>query len=324
MNQKQIDHANYLRNNLKNILQNDYSVKVISADSYDHSLNIKTPYWQLPNTNEHSCPRDTFSIIGNTILEAPMSWRCRYFESQIYHEPLLKIWNLNKGSRWIQPPKPLMKNNLYNLNYPIDIEDRKNYKFDMLNENEPVFDAADILRCGKDLFVQKGFTTNFLGIEWIRREFSSEHRIHEIYLENNITPTHLDAEMTILRPGLLMICPDRKPQKTFLDEINNEDNDWEIIEAPLPVNNKMVDGCFSNIWLSMNILSIDENTVIVEENEKPLIKLLEDYSFNVIPIPFFKAYMYGGGFHCQTLDLERDGCKKSYFPYFDRKYDSLV
>ena len=30
MNQKQIDHANYLRNNLKNILQNDYSIKVIS------------------------------------------------------------------------------------------------------------------------------------------------------------------------------------------------------------------------------------------------------------------------------------------------------
>ena len=29
--------------------------------------NIKTPYWGY-KADEHSCPRDTFSIIGNTIL----------------------------------------------------------------------------------------------------------------------------------------------------------------------------------------------------------------------------------------------------------------
>ena len=118
-----------------------------------------------------------------------------------------------------------------------------------------------------------------------------------------------------------MTCPERKLQDDLLNDIKNEENDWEIIEAPNPINNKMSEGCYSSIWLSMNILSIDENTVIVEEKEKPLINLLEDYSFNVIPVPFFDAYKFGGGFHCQTLDIERDGCKKSYFPYFDRKYD---
>ena len=55
-----------------------------------------------------------------------------------------------------------------NNEYPINLEERKNYaekyKYTLTNI-EPVFDAADIIRCGKDLFVQNGFTTNKSGIE---------------------------------------------------------------------------------------------------------------------------------------------------------------
>ena len=328
MDNNQIQKAIKCMNNLTSILQNDYSIEIIKSDEYNHNRSIKTPNWSLTNTNENSCPRDTFSILGNTILEAPMSWRCRYFESQVYYNQLLKIWKTDKSCKWIQPPKTPMNDNLYNLNYPIyDIDNqRQNYANNhiyMLNNNaEPVFDAADIIRCGKDLFVQNGFTTNKNGIEWINRQFNNEFRIHETFLENNITPTHLDAELTILRPGLMMTCPEKPIENNLLNKIKNEENDWELFEAPYPVNNKMQDGCYSSKWLNMNILSIDENTVIVEKKEKPLIDILENtYGFQVIPIDFFDAYMFGGGFHCQTLDLYRDGTQKSYFPYFDRIYD---
>tara|TARA_B100001142_G_scaffold12032_1_gene11408 strand:- start:95 stop:277 length:183 start_codon:yes stop_codon:yes gene_type:complete len=58
------------------------------------------------------------------------------------------------------------------------------------------------------------------------------------------------------------------------------------------------------------------------KKETPLINILEDtYWFQVIPVDFFDAYMFCGGFHCQTLDLHIDGHQKSYFPYFDRIYD---
>ena len=325
MDENEIIKAKKLMDNLIQILQNDYSVKVVRSDIINHNMPIKTPFWNLTNTNENTCPRDTFSIIGNTILEAPMSWRCRYFESNAYHYPLLKIWEANKNVRWIQPPKPLMNHNLYNLNYPVEKNNRLKFaenKQYMLTNVEPVFDAADILRCGKDLFIQNGFTTNSSGIEWIRREFSDDYRIHEVFFDNNITPTHIDAELTILRPGLMMTCPDRPIEEKLLNEIKNEENDWELFEAPRPVNDVMPSGCFSSIWLSMNVLSIDENTVIVEKNEKPLIDILENtYGFNVIPVEFYNAYKFGGGFHCQTLDLERDGVQKSYFPSFDRKIE---
>ena len=77
MDQEQINKALKCINNLINILQNEYSIKVLRPETYNHGNSIKTPNWELTNTNENSCPRDTFSILGNTILEAPMSWRCR-------------------------------------------------------------------------------------------------------------------------------------------------------------------------------------------------------------------------------------------------------
>ena len=63
----------------------------------------------------------------------------------------------------------------------------------------------------------------------------------------------------------------------------------------------------------MNIISIDEETVIVEENEENMIKLLEEYDFKVVTCAFDKVYKFGGGFHCCTSDIRRKGTLQSYF-----------
>ena len=68
MDNNQIKKALKCMNNLISILQNDYSIEIIKSDEYNHDRSIKTPNWSLTNTNENSCPRDTFSILGNTIL----------------------------------------------------------------------------------------------------------------------------------------------------------------------------------------------------------------------------------------------------------------
>jgi glycine amidinotransferase len=47
-----------------------------------------------------------------------------------------------------------------------------------ITEFEPVFDAADFVRCGRDLFVTKSNVTNSLGIEWLRRHLGGGFRIH--------------------------------------------------------------------------------------------------------------------------------------------------
>jgi N-dimethylarginine dimethylaminohydrolase len=63
----------------------------------------------------------------------------------------------------------------------------------------------------------------------------------------------------------------------------------------------------------MNLLSYDQETVIVDERQKNLIKVLEKYKFKIIPIKMRHIYTQGGGIHCATLDTVRDSKLESYF-----------
>jgi glycine amidinotransferase len=67
----------------------------------------------------------------------------------------------------------------------------------------------------------------------------------------------------------------------------------------------------------MNILMLDEHTAVVEQAEAPMIELLRSLGCEVIPCPFDRVYPFGGGFHCCTVDIRRDGVLKSYFPSLD-------
>jgi glycine amidinotransferase len=67
----------------------------------------------------------------------------------------------------------------------------------------------------------------------------------------------------------------------------------------------------------MNILMLDERTAIVERAETPTIELLRSLGCEVIPCAFDRVYPFGGGMHCCTTDIRRDGGLKSYFPSLD-------
>ena len=263
--------------------------------------------------NYTTCPRDVYSVLGNTILEAPMSWRCRYFDHQQYLPLMNDFFNTDKNMKWISCPKPLMSDNLYNLEYPNDIASRSYYAYKNqygLNEIHPVFDAADIYRCGKDLFVQVGFTTNKKGFEWIKRTFGKDFNVHKMIFEDNISPIHIDAEICIPKPGYLIYCPDRPPSKESLTPFENAN--WQLLKAPKPVNLPMPKDCTSSPWISMNILSLNEQLAIVEEQEKEMIQLLNSIGVDTIAIPFRNVYKFGGSFHCHTLDINRKSKQECY------------
>ena len=64
----------------------------------------------------------------------------------------------------------------------------------------------------------------------------------------------------------------------------------------------------------MNVLSLDEKTVFAMEHHIPMINQLEGLGFEVIPVPFRNVVEFGGGLHCATQDIRRDGKCESYFP----------
>lgn len=66
-------------------------------------------------------------------------------------------------------------------------------------------------------------------------------------------------------------------------------------------------------WAGLNVLMLDEERIIVEKNQEPMIKALKDWGFKPIVCSFENYYPFLGSFHCATLDVRRQGTLQSYF-----------
>ena len=64
----------------------------------------------------------------------------------------------------------------------------------------------------------------------------------------------------------------------------------------------------------MNVLSLDTKTVGVEASEVYQMEQFDKLGFEVVPVPFRDAYAFGGGLHCSTADVYRQGSCEDYFP----------
>lgn len=299
---KMIQKASKELEGLVKVLQ-DFGITVRRPDVMDFSVQSKTPWWTSKGLYS-AMPRDVFMVVGDTIVEAPMAWRSRYFESYSYRS--LFQGYFREGAHWLSAPKPTMSDSFYNEKYDPDYPTQGKKRQFVIKNDEIAFDAADFVRCGKDIFVQKSNVTNEMGIEWVRRHIGSQYTIHEVEF-GDTNPMHIDTTIVPLAPGKLLINP------TWVKKIPPIFKSWDILKAPAP--SKQFDSAmyFSSDWLTMNILNIDEKRIIVEEQEEPLIKKLKEWGFEPIPIPFRNFYPFGGSIHCATTDIRRKGILKSYF-----------
>lgn len=261
-------------------------------------------------------PRDVLLTVGSEILSAAMSFRCRYFEYLAYHSLMQKYFDEDPEFRWEQAPRPRLTDASYVLDYfdgittEIKLQRMAELNF-VTTEQEPLFDAADVLRLGKDLFCQHGLTTNRRAMEWLQRHFP-DHRVHVVNFPDDPDPTHIDATFVPLRPGVILNNPKRpllESQRAIF-----EANGWEIVWAAMPAHDEPPPLCYSSVWLSMNLLVLDPKTVCVEASETAQMEQLDSMGFEVVPVPFRDAYPFGGGLHCSTADVYREGDCVDYFP----------
>lgn len=311
-----VEAANAQLDNFAAILEKR-GIKVDRPTPIQWNRAIATPDWSTETMFGCMPPRDVLLTVGRQIVEATMSYRCRWFEYLAYR-PLLSRWfDEDKGFDWQAAPKPRLTDDDYHPDYldeHISIQQRLEWtaaRHYVTTENEPLFDAADVCRMGKDLFPQHGFTTNLKAVDWLRRHFP-DHRVHALNFPGDPYPIHIDATFVPVRPGLIINNPNRK-----LDDTQRKifaDNDWEIVEAAQPAHKTPPPLCYSSVWLSMNCLVIDPKTVCVEASEVHQQEQFDKLGFEVIPVPFRDAYAFGGGLHCATADVYREGTCEDYFP----------
>lgn len=310
--QEEIDRAERQLEGFAELLERQ-GIVVRRPDPIDQAFAVSLPDFECALGHAQACPRDVLLVVGDEIIEAPMSHRCRYFEFRAYRPLLLEYFS--RGARWTAAPKPSMADDLYVEGYETDSAPYDFASHPNLTENEPCFDAACFMRMGRDIFWQPDIVTNRLGIEWLQRHLGPDYRIRKVEFHDRY-PHHVDTTLVPLRPGLVLVNPERPAKGDALTPF--EESGWEVLDAVPSVRpRKRASAWEVSNWISLNVLSLDERTVVVEEAEEPFVDMLRSLGFDVLTCPFDAVYQFGGSFHCCTVDVRRRGRLESYFPSLD-------
>lgn len=265
----------------------------------DFTQTYATPFWQSRGWCA-ACPRDSILVMGNELIEAPMSWRARYHETLAYR-PLLQEY-FQRGAKWTAAPKPQLLDSVYDYDYTVP-EPGEPMRY-VTKETEPLFDAADFMRFGKDILALRSNTCNEAGIAWLERHLGPEYRIHRVK-SNFRLPMHLDDHLMPLAPGKLMISPEYIDEEELPEFLHS----WEILKAPksdpIGVDTFYSEEVIGYFWLNINVLVLDHERMIVEASQTSTIKALKEWGFKPIPCSFTNYMSLGGVFHCATIDIRR-------------------
>lgn len=230
------------------------------------------------------CPRDLVTIIDTKAIVAPMSLQCRKDEYKNIESDLKNIY--------------YVPNNQEDINYNLSSVGNKDIL--ALNELYPKFDAANLIRANDDILYLVSNSGNKKGARYLQELLGSSYKVHT--LENVYSYMHIDSTVAFLREGLMLLNPSRIPDKSIMPAPFNK---WDAIYCPEPVDIGYTYYNHASPWINVNLLSISDKLVVVEEHQEPLRKELEKYGIESLMLPMRHARTLGGCFHCVTLDLVR-------------------
>jgi len=274
-------------------------IKVRRPQTWPHEARFSTTHWESKGYYNY-CPRDVMLVIGDHIIETPNVIRSRALETSSYRAMLMDY--LKSGAKWYSAPRPMLLDSLFDVD--LDKPTPRN--------DEPAFDAANVLRLGRDLIYLVSGTGNEMGGRWLQTMLGDAYRVH--FLKDVYYGSHIDSTLVALRPGLMLCNPARMTDATLPAILKQ----WEVIYSPPMESQGQHDADYlsksiGSAWIDMNLFSINPNLVVVDRDQTALIKLLEKQGLDVIPMKLRHAKMLGGGFHCVTLDIRRSGTLQRYF-----------
>ena len=338
MPQSIIDETEEDLNGLANILTK-FGAKVFRPKVHNLEKFYSSPHWYTSGNNSYNA-RDLNLVVGNYLIESPSQHASRYYETTTYYDIFYNNY-FDDGFKWIAGPKPLLnyeplepmkvKENTLEAKRYSELTKGKKETFHKLSEKEILFEAANTLRMGKDLLYLASSSGNIKGAKWLQEILPQDYKVHitsEIYRSS-----HIDSTVLCLRPGLVLLNSIRVNENNCPKIFEKWDKIWFSDVAPTsdaelnyqantrtPISKQLKELGFDNNlqdisspWVGMNVLSLDQNTIVVDERQKSLIKKLEEYKFNVITVKMRHMYTMGGGLHCSTLDTVRESKLENYF-----------
>lgn len=260
--------------------------------------------------------RDNTLILGDEIIETSPAVRSRYLETRLLAPVFMKYFA--DGANWTTMPRPILTDMSFDLSYARDtettlggptepIEDPEASLYDV--GYEMMLDGAQCLRLGRDIIVNIANQNHSLACDWLERHVGERYRIHRVY---RMSDNHIDSMLLALRPGVFLARHDG-----IKDLLPEPFKKWKFIVPPQPSENSFPiydegDLVLTSPYIDLNVLSVSPETVLVNEAGIDLIRTLEHEGFNVIPVRHRQRRLFGGGFHCFTLDTVRESGLEDY------------
>ena len=213
------------------------------------------------------CPRDRLLVWKDTVVDVNMMYPCRNQEINNYDRVL------EQAGRVITMPRDLGM----------------------------VLDAANVCRMGDTWLFLESASGNQMAYKWLCEQFPTV----TIELCNFYAGVHIDSTIVPLREGTVLLNASRVNKDNCPRVFDYWEKIWITDEMIIPQT--FYQYPYASKWIAMNMLSLDPETVIIDSDQTHLIPLLKKIGIDSIPMKLSHSRTLGGGFHCVTLDLRRQG-----------------
>jgi N-dimethylarginine dimethylaminohydrolase len=177
------------------------------------------------------------------------------------------------------------------------VDEAANYLF-MPRHEGMTLDAANVCRLGDKMLFLESASGNRAAYNWLCAQFPDV----TIELCNFYAGVHIDSTIVPLREGLVML----NGHRVSFDTVPKVFDGWHKIWVHDVVAQDFYQYPYASKWIAMNMLVVNPHTVICDADQPELIKTLQSYQFEVVPLRLRHSRTLGGGFHCVTLDLNRE------------------
>jgi hypothetical protein len=191
------------------------------------------------------------------------------------------------------------------------------------------FCAPNLTRIGKKILVDV-WQAPYLIEEFMEKKYP-KHDYQRLFIGG-----HNDSVFSVLKPGVVIAASWLEPYADIFkgwDIIWFDEPDWARIAGHQMDMKRDNSGCywypdkqdnpqlesFIDEWLStwhghssetifdVNVLMLDENTCVVNSDSPKLLSELEKRKIEPVVIPLRNRFFWDGGWHCNTLDIYREG-----------------
>lgn len=262
-------------------------------------------------------PRDQYLVYGNTIIQTYTSMPDRYFDGLNYLDIFTELFK--KGYNWISQPPPLLS--------PLSDTDKwwneGKHIYHDLNKNKILWHTATMLKCGDALITNKQGPGTGLGLDWMKRNLPAARVIE------NDKWGHIDHGFFMIDDNTV-ICINRSwvpevLQKKHIIEIENyiQVLDYSKIVEDFSTTSGTLSQEWIDKWLNewkgyvqdvafdSNVLVIDSKNILFSNHHPRLFEFLEKQGITCHVVQMRHSMFWEGGIHCLTLDIVRDGVRRS-------------